>query len=365
MLAFSLSLEEDVEVELVELTRQGHRAESIGQLVGHQHHAGQGGVGIVRAGPGGLGVLLVAVGPVEDLFLDELARTDGAEGRAGQVEVGIGGDGQDVLVEVGQPRSLGKLPLLLVLGIKEVFGILAPGAVVVFVQDDAVPVPQVYPFVPFLDAARLVAAQQVLERTEAHHGAVFVYVLRCKHAVTGDELPALEILMGHQVRFPGIAYGGLEGQHQQACPAHAPGQLVGGEGLAEAHLAVPKEVGRLIGTFPAALLEVGCGFVHGGLLFGAHPEGLGTGHIPGAVLAEGLQGAFHIPWCATHPFACRVLKAIVLHEVAQLVVCDLGAIVAHGGRGEVYPVGAWSGPFRGILLGNALLHGLADGLAYL
>jgi hypothetical protein len=42
-----------------------------------------------------LGALLVGVGPVENLLLDELARGQRLERRAGEVEVGLGGDGRN------------------------------------------------------------------------------------------------------------------------------------------------------------------------------------------------------------------------------------------------------------------------------
>ena len=132
---------EHIEVELVELPSLGHGTYGIGQLVGHHHQAGQRAVGIVLAlSPFGLLALLVAVSPVVNLLLNELSAADGAERSARKVEVGPGGDGQAVLVEVLQPTALSRLLFATVLVLKEVLGRVAPSAVVIFVEDDAVPV---------------------------------------------------------------------------------------------------------------------------------------------------------------------------------------------------------------------------------
>ena len=52
----------------------------------------------VLGGPGLFGRLHVGVGPVVDLLLDELAGVEGPEGRAREVEVELGHDGQVALV---------------------------------------------------------------------------------------------------------------------------------------------------------------------------------------------------------------------------------------------------------------------------
>ena len=67
--------------------------------------------------------MLIGVGPVENLFFDELARGQRLERRAGEVEVGLGGDGQElglflrefaeVLVHVFQAGGVFELCLLL------------------------------------------------------------------------------------------------------------------------------------------------------------------------------------------------------------------------------------------------------------
>ena len=53
------------------------------------------------------------------------------------------------------------------------------------------------------------------------------------------ELPALEVLVRQEVFLPSRLDGRLEGQHQHLRPPHLAGKLIGGEGLAEAHLGIP------------------------------------------------------------------------------------------------------------------------------
>ncbi len=84
--------------------------------------------------------MLVGVRPVVDLFLNEFAAGNGAERRAGEVQVVVGRDGQDVFVEVICCFAFGCFAFGLVFCLEQVFGFFAPGAVVVVVEDDAVPV---------------------------------------------------------------------------------------------------------------------------------------------------------------------------------------------------------------------------------
>ena len=59
--------------------------------------------------------------------------------------------------------------------------------------------------------------------------------------VAGEVLPAVEVHMTFKVRLPRIFHRRLEGQHQHPLGAKLLRELVGGEGLAEAHLRVPQE----------------------------------------------------------------------------------------------------------------------------
>ena len=176
--------EERVEVELVELPGARDRQQLVRHLVGEQAHLRQRAVGVpfarVLRGELLLGALLVGVGPVEDLLLDELARGQRPERRAGEVEVRLGGDRQElglllrelaeVFVHVLQVGGVLELGLLLgdrlVLALEQFLRGVAPRAEVVLVEDDEIPVDVVEPFVLRLDVPRRVAAEQVLEGAE-------------------------------------------------------------------------------------------------------------------------------------------------------------------------------------------------------
>ena len=176
--------EERVEIELVELPGARDRHQFVRHLVGQQPHLRQRAVGIPLAGVLRrellLGALLVGVGPVENLLLDELARGQRLERRAGEVEVGLGRDGQElgflfrefaeVFVHILQAGGVFELGLLLgdrlFLALEQFLGGVAPCAEVVFVEHHQVPLHLVKPFVLGLDVSRRVAAEQILERTE-------------------------------------------------------------------------------------------------------------------------------------------------------------------------------------------------------
>ena len=102
-----------------------------------------------------------------------------------------------------------------------------------------------YPFVLCLDAAALVGAEIVLKRAETDDGAGQVGVL-VAHSVPTDELPALKVLVGHEIFLPRRLDSGLEGQHKHLFQSHSFGQLIGGEGFPEAHFGIPKEFRRTV-----------------------------------------------------------------------------------------------------------------------
>ncbi|OQA30584.1 MAG: hypothetical protein BWY57_02769 [Betaproteobacteria bacterium ADurb.Bin341] len=132
--------EKDIQVELVILALHGDLADRVWKLVRQQHHARQRGIGVVRPGPVPLRPLLVRVGPVVDLLLDEFSGGDGPERRAGQIEIGVGGDRHDPLIKDLDALAFAELDLLLVLGLEQLLRVLPPGAVVVFVQNHTIPV---------------------------------------------------------------------------------------------------------------------------------------------------------------------------------------------------------------------------------
>ena len=152
LLARARGLKKRVEVELIELSGACDRQQLVRHLVGQQAHLRQRAIGIPLAGVLGgeifLGALFVGVGPVENLLLDKLARGQRLERRAGEVEIGLGRDGQElgfllrehaeVFVHVFQAGGIFELGLLLgdrlFLALEQFLGRLAPCAEVVFVE---------------------------------------------------------------------------------------------------------------------------------------------------------------------------------------------------------------------------------------
>ena len=158
-------------------------------------------------GPLLLGALLVGVGPVEDLLLDELAGREGLEWGAGEVEVGLGGDREELglgfaelvklLVEAFEVRVELCLQLLLglsvVLALEEFLGAVTPSTEVILVENDQIPIGLVKPGVLGLDVAGLVPAQQVLKRPEVDQRPPFVGRGRIGSGCLGEVLPAVEV----------------------------------------------------------------------------------------------------------------------------------------------------------------------------
>ena len=173
----SLCPEELVEVEAIHVPLLNHRAEVLRHLVGHHHHGGHLQVGTAH---GLFPCLLVLIGPVEDLAFHELARGEGTERGAAEVEVVLARDGH-IAVIPGAPAFhvntafthhliLFGLPFL-GLGIPKVeqtFGVVVPRAEVVLVQHNQIPMDAVNPLVLGLDVSVAVSAEVVLERAEHH-----------------------------------------------------------------------------------------------------------------------------------------------------------------------------------------------------
>ena len=128
--------------------------------------------------------------------------------------------------------------------------------------------------------------------------------------------------MALQVLTPGILHGGLEGEHEHTLHVHAARELVGGEGLAEAHLGVPEELGRVAVAGLLAGTEVRLRLVDGIELLGAHGEVLGALALIAGAVANLQPGVANVGRCAAEPFAAYVLKAVggkalvdsVIHE---------------------------------------------------
>ena len=152
----------------------------------------------------------------------------------------------EVFVHVLQAGGVLELGLLLgdrlVLALEQFLGGVAPRAEVVLVEDHEVPLHLVEPFVLGLDVARRVAAEQVLEGAEIDERLLGGRSAsgRCPELRERYCQPS-KSTWDFEVGLPRILDGGLEGHDEHALGAELLGELVGGEGLAEAHLRVPQE----------------------------------------------------------------------------------------------------------------------------
>ena len=129
---------------------------------------------------------------------------------------------------------------LLILTFEESFGVLPPGTEVVLVENHEIPVDGVNPLVLRLDqAGLLVPPEEVLEGAEIHQRLIAGNVRTLGHCFGTEILPALKVHVASQVFTPGVLHGGFKCDDEDALGTHAFGELIGGEGLAEAHLRIP------------------------------------------------------------------------------------------------------------------------------
>ena len=93
------SCKELIEVELVELSGARDRQQFVRHLISKQTHLWQRTIRVPLAAVLGgeifLGALFVRVGPVEDLFFDELACGQRLKRCAGKIEICLGRDGEE------------------------------------------------------------------------------------------------------------------------------------------------------------------------------------------------------------------------------------------------------------------------------
>ena len=91
-LALALRRKEDVEVELISVGIERDALDVLRHLIGEHDHARKRrvGIGALRGLPSGFRSLLVRIGPVEDLLLDELARVEGTKRRPGKEQEVLG-----------------------------------------------------------------------------------------------------------------------------------------------------------------------------------------------------------------------------------------------------------------------------------
>ena len=191
---------------------------------------------------------------------------------------------------------------LLILTFEEGFGVLPPGSEVVLVEDHQVPVDSVNPLVLGLDqAGLLVPSEEVLERAEVDQRLICLDFATLIEGFRAQVLPAFKVHVACQVFTPGVLDGRFEGHHQHAFGAHAFGELVGGEGLAEAHLRVPQEARDRTRIFFPDGVVIGKSLFDSTGLLGAHREGLvALARVlhPGAQFRDSSE---HISRLAAHP----------------------------------------------------------------
>ena len=226
----------------------------------------------------------------------------------------------------------------------------------VLIEDDAVPIEAVNPLVLGLDAAGgSILAQVILERAEVDKRPRLVRLLIAQ-PVAAEKLPTGEVGMVFQIGLPRGLHGRFEGQNQHAPPAHALGQLVGGKGLAEAHLGVPQEVGRLVRLLLVEGLKVFGRLGHRLGLLRPHDE------VERAILglrsslAQGQHRRPHLGHVALEPLPVGIADAPLPQLGMHVAVGEGRAVVAHGRLLQHDAVGRRPGFDDGILLG----HPVAD-----
>ena len=293
---------------------------------------------IICAHPALLGCLLIRIGPVEDLVFDELARVEGTERCAREVEVEARLDGEPGLVErvacTRYRRVIGIVYALVIFGGEQAPCGVAPCTEVVFVEDHKVPCFVMHPLIAGLDASRLlVYAEVVLKRAKTYDRSRGVAILIEAH-ITCDELPALEIDMGLKVFLPRGFDCGLEGEHEYALHVHVTGELVGSKCLAKAHLRVPEKLGCAVLAGRLATAEVCLGLLDGGALLGAHGEALSATTLVVLTVAHLEPGIAYIIDGAAKPLTALVDDAVREKALMDVVIHEGGAIVSHSRFGE-------------------------------
>ena len=163
--------------------------------------------------------------------------------------------------------------------------------------------------------------------------------------------------MPQQVVAPRVLHGGFEGEHQHPFGAHAFGELVGGEGLAEAHLGVPQVMAWAVRLLFVHLGEVVGGLSHRLRLLIAHLVvevahcldvriAMADGHVCRLCLAQGTATPLTDEFLA---HAAQVVVEVVVAEALAAAVGIEGVVVPQQVVGLVR--------FRdGVLLVDALVH---------
>ena len=226
---------------------------------------------------------------------------------------------------------------------KELFGVVSPCAVMVFVKNHQVPHGGVDKLVLRLDCARIRGAEQILKRTEHHNGPLLVrfavlvvngLILRLCIFI-GNELPTGKVHMREQIFAPRGFHGGLEREHQHALCAHLFGKLIGRKGFAKAHFRVPKELRRAVRVVLLCRNIIVHGALHGGSLFRAHAKSRGAGTLQTNAGFQLVHGGDDIFDGAVEPFVVAVgvqlSESVAFQKAVNVLIGKAGAIGPHGG----------------------------------
>ena len=346
VLAGAFSGEEHVQVKLIKFALFGNALDALRDFVCKHDHSRKSGVGIdAFAFPFGLGPLLIGIGPVINLLLDELTGIQRTERRAGEIEIISCGDRQPRFIVGVTGIVFGKVLFVGILVLLEqLFCAVLPCAEVVLIENDEVPVRGVDPLVIGLDAAGLlVHAKEILKRAEADDGPGFirlsVLLIVCQTAGDGrpcDELPAFKIHVRQQIFTPCGLHRRFEGEDQHTLHAHFLCQLIGRKGLAEAHLGVPQEFRRSAAAFLIGRFEILHGHIHGVFLLRTHGEGLCTLLNIFRTGLNGHNSGLHVVQRAFEPLVAvlngvQLLFALCFQNGVDVMVSEAAAVIFHGG----------------------------------
>ena len=141
--------------------------------------------------------------------------------------------------------------------------------------------------------------------------------------------------MPQQVIAPRVFHGRLKGEHQHTLSPHAFGELVGGEGLAEAHLGVPQVVTGAVGLLFVHPGEVVGGLSHRLRLLIAHLVievahsldvriAMAHGHVCRLCLAQGTAAPLADEFLA---HAAQVVVQVVVAEALATAVGIEGVVM--------------------------------------
>ena len=161
--------------------------------------------------------------------------------------------------------------------------------------------------------------------------------------------------MCEKIFFPSCLNCGFEGKDQNLLPLHLQGELVGGKGLAEAHLAVPEEV-RRTPLFRSIALEIGRRLIHRPFLFRPHAEILDA--VPSHIypVPDGHNGRPYLLRCAAIPFALNMSAPHFHQHAMHVMVHKHRTILPHGRFLDQDTVRWFARAHNVILLAYSFLH---------